>query len=113
MRRAFLLLPCLVLSAMPATASGDEPKTDSVVLTEVPKSVVWLSPLYGDGETGRATGFVVARPGDRKKLIVTAGHIFRENMSLLARLPGMKELVICDLIAVSEKHDLMVVCPSE
>jgi hypothetical protein len=104
----FGLWLALVL-ACPASAA--EPEGDFARLVgEARKSVAWLIPRK-DGLEYHATGFVVARPGDGKKVILTAGHVYQNGMALTARLPGMARPVPCELIAVSPKHDLMAVWP--
>ncbi len=103
-------LPLVVAAFAEPSQGGEAEDRDSASVTRLRKSVASLIG-YADGKEFRATGFVVERPGDSKKLILTAGHIFRKKMVLYARLPGMKGKVECDLIAVSAKHDLMAVAP--
>src|SRR5262245_59845897 len=92
-------------------AGATQPEDDFArLVAEARKSVAWLIPRK-DGLEYHATGFVVARPGDGKKVILTAGHVYQNGMALTARLPGMARPVPCELIAVSPKHDLMAVWP--
>jgi hypothetical protein len=105
-----VLFSLLVAGGGPARAQGL--REDGFRLVgDARKSVTWII-VYKDGRQYRATGFVIARPGDGKKIILTAGHIFQNGMTLTARLPGMARPVPCDLIDVSSRHDLMAVSPT-
>jgi hypothetical protein len=107
--RAVAMSFLLFAGARPTWAAG--PETDETRLViQARKSVAWLEPIFG-GKPYHATGFVISRPGDGKKVIITSGHIFHEGMSLRARLPGMSTWVVCKFIDQSYKHDLMVVTP--
>lgn len=111
MRRLLPSLSIILIAGFnPAHALQPMPEAPPLV-AEARKSVAWLM-VYKDDRQFRATGFVVARPSDGKKIILTAGHIFQSGMTLTARLPGTARPVPCDLIAVSGKHDLMAVSPT-
>lgn len=105
----FALALTLLVSAPPAHGDGPDDR-EAELVARARKSVAWLVG-FKDGHEFRATGFVVTRPGDGKKVILTAGHIFHDKMVLSARLPGMRSPVECDLLDFSDKHDLMAVAP--
>ena len=98
MRQPLPLMLCLAWRS-PSRQSTPRTPTMATLASWLRLGKAWsCSSRTSTGHT-HATGFVVARPGDGKKVILTAGHVYQKGMTLTAHVPGMTKPVPCELIS--------------
>lgn len=111
MRYCLLGLTLLLLLALAPAPAAEQPPNIREILEKVRPSVAMLL-VESNGKVWDATGFVVVRPSDGKKVLLTNAHILKsaavEDTVISARLPGMPDPKPCTFLARSTDHDLMM-----
>lgn len=106
MKHLSALLVGWLITAAPALASGQTPKSPSEIAKEQSQAVVVIEQLDGTGQVlGQGSGFIVTPGG----AIVTNLHVVQGGASLRVKLPNGDVYKTSDLVDVDEGKDIAII----